>query len=96
LKLPKRGIGSHRIGIPRKFCDFCNITKDAIAVGTDGLAHLFADQAPDDEFISLAIQHYVLMIPTLSVLASSAGDSNGPFLAPFFFVQPRVKQPFRD
>ena len=55
--------------------------KDAVAAGADGLAHLFADQQPDDEFISLAAQHHVFVIPTLSVLASAAGVSNGPSLA---------------
>ena len=55
--------------------------KDAIAAGADGLAHLFADRAPDDEFISLVTQHHAFVIPTLSVLAGAAGVSNGPSLA---------------
>ena len=55
--------------------------KDAIAAGADGLVHLFADQAPDDEFVSLAARHHVFVIPTLSVLAAPSGVSAGPFLA---------------
>ena len=55
--------------------------KDAIVAGADGLAHVFADQQPDDEFISLAAQHHVFVIPTLSLLASAAGELNGPSLA---------------
>ncbi|HTT24326.1 MAG TPA: amidohydrolase family protein [Candidatus Sulfotelmatobacter sp.] len=55
--------------------------KDAIAAGADGLAHLFADRPADAEFLRLAAQHRVFVIPTLSVLASAAGASNGPSLA---------------
>jgi len=55
--------------------------KDAIAAGADGLAHLFADHPPDAEFVELAAQHHVFVIPTLSLLASAAGDSNGRALA---------------
>src|SRR5579871_768187 len=55
--------------------------KDAVAAGADGLAHLFADNPPDDEFISLVAQHHAFVIPTLSVLASAAGVPNGPSLA---------------
>ena len=55
--------------------------KDAIAAGADGLAHLFADRPADAEFLALAAQHHVFVIPTLSVLASAAGTSNGPTLA---------------
>jgi len=55
--------------------------KDAIAAGADGLVHLFADQAPDEEFVSLATQHHVFVIATLSVLAAPSGVSAGPRLA---------------
>lgn len=55
--------------------------KDAIAAGADGLAHLFADRPADAEFLGLAAQHHVFVIPTLSVLASAAGATNGPSLA---------------
>jgi imidazolonepropionase-like amidohydrolase len=55
--------------------------KDAIAAGADGLAHLFADRAADEEFFALAAQHHTFVIPTLSVLASMAGVSAGPSLA---------------
>ena len=44
--------------------------KDAVAAGVDGLAHLFIDAAPDQEFITLATQHHIFVTPTLSVLAS--------------------------
>jgi imidazolonepropionase-like amidohydrolase len=55
--------------------------KDAIAAGADGLVHLFADHAPDDEFVSLATGHRAFVMPTLSLLASLSGRSVGPSLA---------------
>jgi imidazolonepropionase-like amidohydrolase len=55
--------------------------KDAIAAGADGLAHLFADQPPDEEFVSLARERHIFVIPTLSVLAAPTGASAGPSLA---------------
>jgi imidazolonepropionase-like amidohydrolase len=55
--------------------------KDSIAVGADGLAHLFADHPADEEFFALAAEHRPFVIPTLSLLASIAGVSAGPSLA---------------
>jgi len=55
--------------------------KDAIAAGVDGLAHLFVDQPPDKDFLALAAQHHVFVVPTLSVLASIAGEASGKELA---------------
>jgi imidazolonepropionase-like amidohydrolase len=55
--------------------------KDAIAAGVDGLAHLFVDLPPDHEFLSLAAQHHVFVVPTLSVLASISGVASGKPLA---------------
>jgi imidazolonepropionase-like amidohydrolase len=55
--------------------------KDAIAAGVDGLAHLFVDLPPDREFLTLAAQHHVFVVPTLSVLASISGVASGKPLA---------------
>lgn len=55
--------------------------KDAIEAGVDGLAHLFVDLPPDHEFLSLAAQHHVFVVPTLSVLASISGVPAGKVLA---------------
>lgn len=55
--------------------------KDAIEAGVDGLAHLFVDLPPDHEFLSLAAQHHVFVVPTLSVLASVSGVPAGKALA---------------
>jgi imidazolonepropionase-like amidohydrolase len=55
--------------------------KDAVTAGADGLVHLFADHAPDDEFIALVAAHRPFVMPTMSVLAAAAGVSRGPALA---------------
>jgi imidazolonepropionase-like amidohydrolase len=55
--------------------------KDAVDAGADGLAHLFADAPPDEEFLALAKQHRPFVIATLSVLAAASGASAGPELA---------------
>ena len=61
---------------------------DAIESGTDGLVHLFLDQAPSAGFAGLLRQHRAFVIPTLSVLESVTGASGGgtlladPRLAP--------------
>jgi imidazolonepropionase-like amidohydrolase len=55
--------------------------KDAIEVGADGLVHLFLDLPPDEELISLATEHHVFVIPTLSLLASESGVPAGRTLA---------------
>ncbi len=55
--------------------------KDAINAGVDGLAHLFIDTAPDQEFAALAAGHHVFVVPTLSVLASITRAPAGKLLA---------------
>jgi imidazolonepropionase-like amidohydrolase len=55
--------------------------KDAIAAGADGLAHVFADRPVDDEFVSLVAERHAFVMPTLSLLASLSGESQGPSLA---------------
>lgn len=54
---------------------------DAINAGADGPAHLFADSEPAGPFAQLAAQHHVFIVPTLSVLNSVSGTSDGPGLA---------------
>jgi imidazolonepropionase-like amidohydrolase len=50
--------------------------RDAIAAGTDGLVHIFADSPPEADFAAFAAQHHVFVIPTLSVfeVVTSASD----------------------
>lgn len=62
--------------------------KDAINTGVDGLAHLFVDLPPDHEFLSLAAQHHVFVVPTLSVLASISGVPSGKALANNSHLEP--------
>jgi len=62
--------------------------KDAISAGVDGLAHLFEDLPPDPQFISLAAEHNVFVVPTLSVLASRSGVPSGIQLATDYELEP--------
>jgi imidazolonepropionase-like amidohydrolase len=63
--------------------------RDVIEAGADGLAHLFADSAPDASFAPLAAQHHVFVVPTLTVLEGFSGHPSGeslvddPRLAPY-------------
>lgn len=63
----------------------------AIADGCDGLAHLFADQAPDPDFGTFVAAHGAFVTATLDVLRSGCGGNGAalaadpriaPFLAP--------------
>jgi imidazolonepropionase-like amidohydrolase len=62
--------------------------KTAIAAGADGLAHVFADAAADDELVDLAVRHRVFVIPTLSLFASLTGRPAGPRLASDPAIEP--------
>ena len=48
--------------------------RDVIAAGADGLAHIPADAAADPELVALLQRTHAFVIPTLSVVASTAGD----------------------
>ncbi len=52
-----------------------------IEAGADGLAHLFADSAPQADFASLVAAHHAFVIPTLTVLESASGISTGESLS---------------
>lgn len=49
------------------------LSRRAVQLGVDGLAHIFADESPGDDFGSLVATAGVFVIPTLSVRASSCG-----------------------
>lgn len=51
-----------------------------IETGADGLAHLFADSAPDADFGKFAAAHHVFVVPTLTVLDSVSGTASGESL----------------
>jgi imidazolonepropionase-like amidohydrolase len=52
-----------------------------IEAGADGLAHLFADSAPQPDFGKLVAARHAFVIPTLTVLESVSGSAGGPALA---------------
>lgn len=54
---------------------------DAIEAGADGLVHLFADISTGDRFVRAAVERDAFVVPTLSVLASVAGQNQGATLA---------------
>ena len=45
----------------------------AIRCGADGLAHLFADQVADADFVALARAHHIFIETTLGVVAAGSG-----------------------
>lgn len=53
----------------------------ALEAGADGLVHLFVDSMPDPAFGRLAARRNAFVIPTLSVLQSTAGLNAGTRLA---------------
>jgi imidazolonepropionase-like amidohydrolase len=52
----------------------------AIEAGADGLAHLFADSAPQPDFGRFVAAHHAFVIPTLTVLESVSGVPTGESL----------------
>lgn len=51
--------------------------RDAVALGADGLSHLFVDQKPDPDFGRFVAAHHAFVVPTLSVLASITHEPPG-------------------
>lgn len=76
---------------------------EAIEAGADGLAHLFCEDAYDEEFGRLAARHDVFVIPTLTVLQIISGTFDpeaivddsllSPYLRPSDVDQLRVPFP---
>src|SRR5207247_2391308 len=52
-------------------------SRDAIAAGADGLAHLFVDQPPDGGFGEFVAVYKAFVVPTLTVLESVCGPGGG-------------------
>lgn len=55
--------------------------RHAVDAGADGLVHVFIDEEADEAFVAAARERDAFVVPTLSVLASVAGSSQGPALA---------------
>ena len=49
--------------------------RDAAAAGADGLAHIFGDEVADAGLVALARSRGMFVIPTLTVIASTAGTT---------------------
>jgi imidazolonepropionase-like amidohydrolase len=49
--------------------------REALEAGADGLAHIVSDTPHDTGLVRLAREHGAFLIPTLAVVASSAGES---------------------
>lgn len=60
----------------------------AIDAGADGLVHVFVDGVADDAFVASMREHKAFIVPTLSVVASAAGSSEGKALAADPRLQP--------
>jgi imidazolonepropionase-like amidohydrolase len=69
--------------------------RDAIAAGVDGLAHIFADSAPEPGFAEFAAQHVVFIIPTLSVIEAVTGASDKPWWQDATHVGPYITSSMR-
>jgi imidazolonepropionase-like amidohydrolase len=79
----------------------CHVTtqrdaREAIAVGVDGIVHIFADSPPEADFAEFAARHHVFVIPTLSVIEAVTGGTNKPWwqstptLAPY--ITPSIRR----
>jgi imidazolonepropionase-like amidohydrolase len=49
--------------------------RTAIECGADGLAHLFADEVADADFVTLARRHHIFIETTLAVVAAGSGST---------------------
>ncbi|MCD9032097.1 CIA30 family protein [Luteimonas sp. Y-2-2-4F] len=55
--------------------------REALAAGVDGFVHVFDDAVADEAFVAAAAERGAFVVPTLSVIASVAGDDGGRRLA---------------
>lgn len=67
--------------------------KQALAAGTDGLAHIFVDAVPDEAFVERAVESDLFVIPTLVVFQSIGSEPvdrslvDDPQVAPYLGPQ---------
>jgi imidazolonepropionase-like amidohydrolase len=59
-----------------------------IDAGADGLGHLFADTPPDAGFGKFVAAHHAFVVPTLTVLESTAGVASGASLVTDARIKP--------
>lgn len=66
--------------------------KMAVQAGVDGLAHLFADQPVDQNFIEMALEAGIWIVPTTPVLAASHGQPVPEWLTGGPHAEDRITQ----
>jgi imidazolonepropionase-like amidohydrolase len=54
--------------------------RDALAAGADGLAHLFADSAPQSDFAEFVHSRHAFVLTTLTAIQTSFGTASGASL----------------
>lgn len=64
--------------------------RDAIDAGADGLVHVFADAVADDALVASMHAHGAFIVPTLAVVASTAGSGEGRALAADARIAPQL------
>src|SRR5579875_3273106 len=62
--------------------------RDAIEMGADGLAHIFADDEPDAEFGRFVVERHAFVVPTLTVVESLCGVASGASLVTDEYIAP--------
>lgn len=60
----------------------------AIDAGSDGLVHVFSDAVTDEAFVASMVEHKAFIVPTLAVIASTAGSGEGKALVSDPRIQP--------
>jgi imidazolonepropionase-like amidohydrolase len=68
----------------------------ALEAGADGLAHVFADAAPQLRFLELVGEKKAFVIPTLTAVESTTGDPSGKALAADPHVAPYLTRKEAD
>jgi len=67
-----------------------------LEAGADGLAHVFADAAAEATFVNRARAHNLFVIPTLTAVATLAGESRGKAIAADEDLRPYLDAGDRD
>jgi imidazolonepropionase-like amidohydrolase len=65
---------------------------DALNAGVNGLAHIFADETPDENFAKAVLKQRAFVIPTLTILETMCGASSGASLVKDSRLAPFLSQ----
>ena len=69
--------------------------RDAIEAGADGLAHLFTGATVSPDFAQLAASRHVFVVPTLTVLFGSCGQSISARISSDSSIRPYIRPAVR-